>query len=118
MSLSQLPSSKQVVGTREETPEAEIVCTLGIAGSLVVSQLVMVVGIVLFLPLISQIQGSGQAVEVGLNQVLPALFGALGGVFLFRSPKLGIVPLVLAFVIALVKADIPYSVSEIFHKKY
>ncbi|MBU2644150.1 hypothetical protein KKI24_05535 [bacterium] len=101
---------QQVLGTREGTPEAEIVSTLGIAGSLVASQLVMILGILLLLPLINRIQGSGMAAEVGLNQVLPALFGALGAVFLSKVPKLGIVPLGLAFIIAFLKRDLPYSV--------
>ncbi len=103
-------TAQQVVGTKEGTPEAEIVSTLGIAGSLVASQLVMIVGVVVFLPFINRIQGSGMAVEIALNQVLPALFGALGGIFLFKVPKLGIVPLGLAFIIALIKNDLPYSV--------
>ncbi len=103
-------TAQQVVGTSEGTPEAEIVSTLGIAGSLLASQLVMILGILVFLPLISSIQGSGGAVEVALSQVLPALFGALGGAFLFKVPKLGIVPLGLAFIAAFFKDDIPYSV--------
>jgi len=76
----------------------------------VASELVMILGVLVFLPLIGRIQGSGMAVEVALNQVLPALFGALGGIFLFRSPKLGLVPLVLAFAIAFIKNDLPYSI--------
>ena len=68
----------------------------------------------LYIPFFKNIQGSGGAMEVALNQVLPALFGALGGVFLFRVPKLGIVPLGLGFIIAgiglALGVDIPYSI--------
>ena len=53
---------------------------------------------------------SGMAIEIALDQVLPALFGALGGIFLFRVPKLGIVPLGLGFAIAFFKSDLPYSI--------
>jgi hypothetical protein len=101
---------QQVVGTSEGSPEAEIVSTLGIAGSLFASITVMVAGILAFLPLLGKIQGSGSAVGVGLDQVLPALFGALGGIFLFRVPKLGIVPLILGLGIALFKKDLSYSI--------
>jgi hypothetical protein len=103
-------TAQQVIGTQEGTPEAEIVSTLGIAGSVIASELVMIVGVLAFLPFINRIQNSGMAIEVALNQVLPALFGALGGVFLFRVPKLGIIPLGLAFLIAFIKNDVPYSV--------
>lgn len=107
-------TAQQVVGTEEGTPESEVVSTLGIAGSLIASELVMIGGLLLLLPFISKIQGSGGAVEVALNQVLPALFGALGGIFLFRVPKLGIVPLGLGFIIAgiglVLAVDIPSSI--------
>ncbi len=93
-------TAQQVVGTEEGTAEAEIVSTLGIAGSLIASELVMIVGILLLIPFIREINDSGGAMEVALNQVLPALFGALGGIFLFKVPKLGIVPLGLGFIIA------------------
>jgi hypothetical protein len=97
-------TAQQVVGTEEGTPEAEIVSTLGIAGSLIASEIVMIGGLVLLLniPYLKEIQGSGGAVEVALDQVLPALFGALGGIFLFKVPKLGIVPLGLGFLIAFI----------------
>jgi hypothetical protein len=103
-------TAQQVVGTKEGSKEAEIVSTLGIAGSLIASELVMIVGVLAFLPFINKIQGSGLAVEVAFDQVLPALFGALGGIFLFRVPKLGIVPLGLGFIIAIFKSDLPYSI--------
>jgi hypothetical protein len=103
-------TAQQVVGTSEGSAEAEVVSTLGIAGSVIASELVMVVGMLAFLPFIDTIQGSGTAMETALDQVLPALFGALGGIFLFRVPKLGIVPLGIGFIIALFKSDLPYSV--------
>ncbi|MEK6194452.1 MAG: hypothetical protein N2F24_09545 [Deltaproteobacteria bacterium] len=103
-------TAQQVVGVKEGSPEAELVSTLAIAGSLLASEVIMILGVFVLLPVISRIQGSGMAVEVALNQVLPALFGALLGIFLFRSPKLGMVPLILAFAIAFIKNDLPYSV--------
>jgi len=103
-------TAQQVVGTEEGSPEAEVVSTIGIAGSIIASELVMIVGILAFLPFINALSGSGSAMEIALDQVLPALFGALGGVFLFRVPKLGIVPLGLGFIIAFLKSDLPYSI--------
>ena len=103
-------TAQQIVGAKAGSPEAELVSTLAIAGSLVASGLVMILGVLVFLPVIGSIQGSGMAVEVALNQVLPALFGALLGIFLFRSPKIGMVPLILALVIAFIKNDLPYSI--------
>jgi hypothetical protein len=104
-------AAQQVAGTKEGTPEAEIVSTLSIAGSIIGGQLVMIVGVLAFLPFINSLQGGGSsAIKIALDQVLPALFGALGGVFLFRVPKLGIVPLGLGLIIAIIKPDLPPSI--------
>lgn len=103
-------TAQQVVGTKEGTPEAEIVSTIGIAGSVIGSQLVMIIGVLAFLPFITALEGTGSATKVALDQVLPALFGALGGIFLFRVPLLGIVPLGLGFIIALINPNLPYSI--------
>ncbi len=103
-------TAQQVVGTKEGTPEAEIVSTLGIAGSVIGAQFVMIVGVLAFLPFITALEGTGSAMKVALDQVLPALFGALGGVFLFRVPKLGIVPLGLGLIVALINPNLPFSI--------
>ena len=102
---------QQVAGTKEGTPEAEIVSTLGIAGSVLGNELVMLVGALLLLPLIGQVQGSGTALAVALDQVLPALFGALGAMMIFRNPKLGIAPLGAGLLLALYKDNLPFSVT-------
>ena len=104
-------TAQQVVGTREGTPEAEIASTLGIAGSVIANEAVLILGILALLPFISSIQGSGTAFALALDQVLPALFGALGGMFLFRAPRLGLVPIGLGLIMALIKDDLPYSVA-------
>ena len=103
-------TAQQVVGTKEGTPEAEIVSTLGIAGSVIGGQLVMIAGVLVFLPFITALEGTGSATKVALDQVLPALFGALGGIFLFRVPKLGIVPLGLGLIVALINPNLPFSI--------
>jgi hypothetical protein len=103
-------TAQEVVGTRPGSPEAEVVSTLGIAGSLISSQLVIIVGMLAFLPFIGQLQGSGSSLGLALDQVLPALFGALGGIYILKNPKLAAVPLVLGLGIALIKDNIPYSV--------
>ena len=122
-------ASQQIAETGQGTPEAEIVSTLGIAGSVLASQVVMIIGTLAFFPFISKIQGSGMAVEVALNQVLPALFGALLAGFLFRVPRIAFLPLILAFIIAFLNNNLPYSVvvppmvivsilsARIFYKK-
>ncbi|MBI9084872.1 MAG: hypothetical protein JEZ11_14865 [Desulfobacterales bacterium] len=103
-------TAQEVVGTRPGTPEAEVVSTLGIAGSMISCQLVLIVGMLAFLPFIDGLKESGTSLSLALDQVLPALFGALGGIYILKNPKLAAVPLVLGLGIALIKDNIPYSV--------
>jgi hypothetical protein len=103
-------TAQEMAGTKEGTPEAEIVSTLGIAGSLLANEFVMIIGVMAFLPLVGKVQTSGTAFAVALDQVLPALFGALGAMMLFRNPKLGIVPVGVGLIAALIKDDLQFSV--------
>jgi len=102
-------TAQQVAGTTEGTPEAEIVSTLGVAGSLIASQVVLTAGVLFFLPFAGRIDQEGTATAAALDQVLPALFGALGGMFIFRSVKLGIVPVAVGVVVAILNRSLPFS---------
>ena len=82
-------TAQEVVGTRPGTPEAEVVSTLGIAGSLISSQLVLIVGMLAFLPFLDGLKGSGSSLVLALDQVLPALFGALGRRVHSQTPPAG-----------------------------
>jgi len=102
-------TAQEVVGTKEGTPEAEIASTLGVAGSLIASQLVLTVGIIFFLPFLGKLDAAGSSVNIALDHVLPALFGALAGMFLFKSVKLGIVPVVGGVILALMNDSLKTS---------
>lgn len=102
-------TTQEVVGTKEGSPEGEIISTIGVAGSLLASQVVLTVGVLLFRPFLNDIESAGTAVKVALDHVLPALFGALAGMFLFKSMKLGIVPIAAGIVIALFNKSLPFS---------
>ena len=102
-------TAQQVVGTDEGSPEAEIVSTLGVAGSLIACQLVLTVGVILFMPFLGRLNTPGTSFAAALGHVLPALLGALGGMFIFKNAKLGIVPVVLGIIIAFRFRTIPTS---------
>ncbi|MCE5249978.1 hypothetical protein LLG96_07130 [bacterium] len=102
-------TTQQVVGTKEGTPESEIVSTLGVAGSLIASQLILTVGVLVFLPFLGKLNTAGTSTTVALNHVLPALLGSVAGMYIFKNARLGIAPVTLGVIIAFLFPKVPTS---------
>ena len=76
--------------------EGEIISTISIAVSSIVTTLIIIVGVILLLviePIGTAI--ASPALEPALSQMLPALFGGLAVVFISKNAKLSIAPIVL-----------------------
>lgn len=71
--------------------EAEIVATLAVATSSIVTTIVIIIGLVVLLPYLETIKDFLGPVT---DYLVPAIFGALGVVFIVRNWKLTIAPLV------------------------
>ncbi|NTW96418.1 MAG: hypothetical protein HGB31_07375 [Erysipelotrichaceae bacterium] len=72
--------------------EAEIIATLAVATSSIVTTVIIIVGMLVLLPYISVIEGFLGSLT---DYLVPAIFGALGVVFVVRNWKLTIAPFVL-----------------------
>ena len=79
-------------GAQPGTEEGEVVSTLAIATSSIVTTLIIAIG-VLLLSQIAPILES-PALKPAFENILPALFGALGVVFVSKDWKIAIAPLV------------------------
>lgn len=86
-------NAKDIAGTEVGTPENEIISTISIATSAIVTTLVIVVGVILLVPL--QPVLNNEALLPAFNNVVPALFGALGLKYFSKSPKIAVLPLLL-----------------------
>lgn len=86
-------NARDIAGTEVGTPENEIVSTISIATSAIVTMLVIVAGVVLLVPLQPVLQN--EALLPAFNNVVPALFGALGLKYFSKSPQIAVVPLAL-----------------------
>lgn len=86
-------NARDIAGTEVGTPENEIVSTLSIATSAIVTTLVIVVGVILLVPLQPVLQN--EVLLPAFNNVVPALFGALGLKYFSKSPQIAVVPVVL-----------------------
>ena len=75
------------------TEEGEIISTIAIATSSIVTTLIIVVGVILIVPLTPVL--SAPALQPAFEQILPALFGGLGVAFVSKNWKIAVAPVIL-----------------------
>ena len=93
MKIPCVMNSKEIAGTTDGTPEHEIISTISVATSAIVTTIVIAVGVVLMVPLQPVLQNP--VLLPAFNNVVPALFGALGLKYFIKSPQIAVVPLLL-----------------------
>ena len=84
-------NARDMVGAKSGTPENEIISTLSIATSSLVTILVLAVGVVLLLPLQPLLQNP--ALPPAFDNVVPALFGAMAYKYFRGNLKVAALPL-------------------------
>ncbi|WP_148315476.1 hypothetical protein [Clostridium culturomicium] len=82
-------TAREMAKAKAGTPENEIISTLSIAIRSLVTILVIFIGVILLVPLQPVLQNP---VLPAFNNVVPALFGALGFMYLGMCLKLTILP--------------------------
>lgn len=79
------------------TEEGEIISTVAIATSSIVTTLVVILGVILIVPLTPILESP--ALEPAFAQMLPALFGGLGVAFVSKNWKIAVAPVLLMLVL-------------------
>ena len=87
----------ELFGADVKTEEGEIVSTVAIAVSSIVTTLIIVLGVVLITPLTPIL--NSPVLAPAFDQILPALFGGLGVVYIARNWKIAIAPVALMLVL-------------------
>ena len=82
---------------RANSEEGELVSTIAIAVSSIVTTLIIVLGVVLIVPLTPILEAP--VLAPAFAQLLPALFGALGVVFISKQWKIAVAPVILMLVL-------------------
>ena len=86
-------NARDIAKTEVGTPENEIVSTISVAVSAIVTTAVILVGVIMLVPL--QPVLSAPVLQPAFNNVVPALFGALGLKYFAKSPQIAAIPLIL-----------------------
>jgi len=95
------------------TPEGDILSTISVATSSLISNIVLGIGVIALIPLTPIITSA--ILRPGFGNVLPALFGALGYMYISKNVKLAIAPAIFvsAFYL-LVPFGIAKAASDLF----
>ncbi len=84
-------------GVKANSEEGEVVSTIAIAVSSIVTTLIIVLGVILIIPLTPIL--NAPVLTPAFDQMIPALFGGLGVVFISKNWKISIVPIVLMLIL-------------------
>lgn len=89
----------ELAGADVKTEEGEVVATVAIAVSSIVTTLIIVLGVLLITPLTPVL--NSPVLAPAFDQILPALFGGLGVVYIARNWKIAVAPVALMLVLFL-----------------
>lgn len=89
----------ELMGADVKTEEGEIISTIAIAVSSIITTLIIVLGVVLIVPLTPVL--NSPALAPAFDQILPALFGGLGVVYIARNWKIALAPVALMLILFL-----------------
>lgn len=103
--LNAMEAAKVKAGTEE----GEVISTIAIATSSIVTTLVIALG-VFFLGMLTPVL-EAPALKPAFDNILPALFGALGVVFISKNPKIAAAPMLFMVVLFLCVPSLSKSVS-------
>ena len=102
-------------GVSATTEEGEVLSTIAVAVSTIVTDLILIAGLIFVIPITGWINADpvlSSIFNLTDGYVVPALFGALSVVFLAKSWKVGLIPtLLMVLVFLLIPAT--YSISGI-----
>lgn len=84
-------------GVSANSEEGEIISTIAIATSSIVTTLIIIIGVICIVPLTPILEAP--VLSPAFEQMLPALFGGLGVAFVSKNWKIAIAPVVLMLVL-------------------
>ena len=84
-------------GVKAQSEEGEIISTIAIAVSSIVTTIILIIGVALIVPLTPLLENP--ALDPAFDQLLPALFGALGVVFISKNWKIAVAPIALMLIL-------------------
>ena len=109
MKIPRAVNARDIAGTKTGTAENEIISTLSIATSSLVTILVLALGVALLVPLQPVLQSP--VLQPAFANVVPALFGAMAYQYFRKNIRVAIAPLVMMSVLFMLVPSLTGSTS-------
>ena len=84
-------------GVSANSEEGEVISTIAIATSSIVTTIIIIIGVICIVPLTPILEAP--VLEPAFQQILPALFGGLGVAFVSKNWKIAVAPIALMLVL-------------------
>ena len=84
---------------RANTEDGEVITTIAIAVSSLTTTVIIAVGVLAFAPILPRITAEGSVFKAAFNNVLPALFGALGAGYFVKHWRLAFAPVIVGVIV-------------------
>lgn len=98
----------EAADVKPSTKEGDIISTIAMAGSVIVCELILVLGVLLLVPLSGYLENP--VLKPAFDQILPALFGSLGAYFILKNYRLAVLPLVLGILFSIANLNTAIAV--------
>ncbi len=101
-------NSLENAGVTASTDEGEVISTLAVASSSITTIVVLVIGVFGFsyiMPILDS-----EVLAPAFANILPALFGGLGVVFIAQNIKIAVLPILFMLVLFLIMPDLPVGI--------
>ena len=102
-------NARDIVGVKAGTPENEIISTLSIATSSLVTIVVLALGVLLLIPLQPVLQSP--VLRPAFDNVVPALFGAMAYKYFRRNLDIAVIPFILMSILFILVPSLTSSTS-------
>lgn len=89
-------NAQDALGVEKGTDEGDVISTIAVASSSIITTLIVFVGALLIIPLTPVLESA--ILKPAFDNIIPALFGALGIVYIAKRVKIAIIPLIVMFI--------------------
>lgn len=89
-------NAQDALGVEKGTDEGDVISTIAVASSSIITTFIILVGALLIIPLTPLLES--ETLKPAFDNIIPALFGALGIVYISKRVKIAILPLVVMMI--------------------